>query len=54
MQQSFSFKQQTYKRLKKNKGAVFGLCVIFIALFISLFGYIIAPDNSPNAYLQTV
>ena len=54
MQQSFSFKQQTYKRLKKNKGAVFGLCVIFIALFISLFGYIIAPDNSPNADLQTV
>ena len=54
MQQSFSFKQQTYKRLKKNKGAVFGLCVIFIALFVSLFGYIIAPDNSPNADLQTV
>ena len=54
MQQSFSFKQQTYKRLKKNKGAVFGLCVIFITLFISLFGYIIAPDNSPNADLQTV
>ena len=54
MQQSFSFKQQTYKRLKKNKGAVFGLCVIFMALFVSLFGYIIAPDNSPNADLQTV
>ena len=40
---TFSFKQQTYKRLKKNKGAVFGLCVIFMALFVSLFGYIIAP-----------
>ncbi len=54
MQQSFSFTQQTYKRLKKNKGAMFGLCIIFIALFVSLFGYIIAPDNSPNADLQTV
>lgn len=54
MQQSFSFKTETWKRLKKNKGAIFGLIVIAIAVLVSLFGYLIAPDNSPNADLQTV
>lgn len=54
MQQSYSFQQQTWRRLKKNKGAVFGLLVISIAVLVSLFGYLIAPDNSPNADLQTV
>lgn len=54
MQQSFSFTQQTYKRLKKNKGAMFGLFIIVIAVLVAIFGYIIAPDNSPNADLQTV
>ena len=54
MQQSFSFQQQTWKRLKKNKGAVFGLLIIMLAILVSLFGYLIAPDNSPNADLQTV
>src|SRR5258707_12119414 len=54
MQQSFSFTQQTWKRLKKNKGALAGLCIIIIAVLLALFGYLIAPDNSPNADLQTV
>ena len=54
MQQSFSFKQQTWKRLKKNKGAIFGLLIITIAVLVSILGYIIAPDGSPNADLQTV
>lgn len=54
MQQHFSFRSETWKRLKKNKGAIFGLCIITIAVFLSLFGYWIAPDNSPNADLQTV
>jgi ABC-type dipeptide/oligopeptide/nickel transport system permease subunit len=54
MQQSFSFTQQTWQRLKKNKGAIFGLCIIVIALLVAVFGYVIAPDNSPNADLQTV
>jgi ABC-type dipeptide/oligopeptide/nickel transport system permease subunit len=54
MQQSFSFSQQTYKRLKKNKGAMFGLCIIVLAVLVAIFGYVIAPDNSPNADLQTV
>jgi peptide/nickel transport system permease protein len=54
MQQSFSFSQQTWKRLKKNKGAIFGLFIIGIAILLAIFGYLIAPDNSPNADLQTV
>src|SRR6187549_3876891 len=51
---SYSFSNQTWKRLKKNKGALFGLLIIFLALFITIFGYFIAPDSSPNADLQTV
>ena len=43
-----------WKRLKKNKGALSGLFIIIIAVLVSIFGYIIAPDNSPNADLQTV
>ncbi len=50
----FSFKAQMWKRLKKNRGAIFGLVIIIFAVFISIFGYLIAPDNSPNADLQTV
>lgn len=53
-EKSFSFSAQLWKRLKKNKGAVFGLYIIVIAILVSLFGYIIAPDASPNADLQTV
>ncbi len=54
MDQSFSFSQQIWRRLKKNKGALFGLVIIAIAIFVSLFGYLVAPDASPNADLQTV
>jgi ABC-type dipeptide/oligopeptide/nickel transport system permease subunit len=54
MQRSFSFKQQTWKRLKKNKAALLGLFIICIAVLLALFGYFVAPDNSPNADLQTV
>jgi len=53
-EQSFSFSQQTWKRLKKNKGALFGLVIIAMAVFITIFGYLVAPDGSPNADLQTV
>lgn len=53
-EQSHSFQKQTWLRLKKNKGAMFGLIVIALAFFIAVSGYLIAPDNSPNADLQTV
>lgn len=50
----FSYKAVMWKRLKKNRGAVFGLIVIAIAVLTAVFGYLIAPDSSPNADLQTV
>ncbi len=50
----FSFKAEMWKRLKKNKGAIFGLIIIIFFVFIAIFGYVIAPDNSSNADLQTV
>ena len=54
VQTEFSFKAQMWKRLKKNKGAMFGLAIIILAVFVTVFGYMVAPDNSPNADLQTV
>ncbi len=54
MQPAFSFKTEMWKRLKKNRGAMFSLFIIVLAVLISIFGYLIAPDNSPNADLQTV
>lgn len=53
-QTGFSFKAQMWKRLKKNRGAMFGLGVIILAVIVSVFGYVIAPDNSPNADAQVV
>lgn len=50
----FSFKAAMWKRLKQNRGALFGLIVIVFAVLLAVFGYVIAPDNSPNADLQTV
>ena len=53
-QQETSLSQQIWKRLKKNKGAIFGLLVIIISLLVAVFAYIIAPDDSPNADMQAV
>lgn len=41
--------QKAYKRLLKNKPAVFGILIIIVSLFLSIFGYLIVPDPSPNA-----
>jgi ABC-type dipeptide/oligopeptide/nickel transport system permease subunit len=46
---SSSFQQAAWKRLKKNKGAVFGLIVITASVLVALFAYFIAPDASPFA-----
>lgn len=48
-EQSFSFSQASWRRLRKNRGAVFGLFVIGIAILIAIFAYFIAPDPSPFA-----
>lgn len=38
-----------WKRLKKNKLAVFGMLVIGLSVFVSVLGYLITPDASPDA-----
>lgn len=43
------FHQPAWKRLKKNKGAVIGLCVILLSVFVAVFCYFLAEDASPNA-----
>lgn len=44
-----SFQAAAWRRLKKNKGAVFGLVVIMLAILVALFAYFLAPDPSPDA-----
>jgi len=46
---SASFQAAAWRRLKKNRGAVFGLVIIAIAVLVAVFAYFIAPDSSPNA-----
>lgn len=41
--------RSTWRRLKKNKGALFGIVIIVLALLISLLAYVLAPDGTPNA-----
>ncbi|MCP9749621.1 ABC transporter permease [Ferruginibacter sp. HRS2-29] len=53
-QQHFSFRAQTWQRLKKNKLAMAGLCIIVLAFLMACFGYLLAPDNTVFADLQTV
>src|SRR5258705_7454381 len=48
-EQSFSFRQASWRRLRKNKGALFGLLIILLAVFVAVFAYFIAPDPSPYA-----
>lgn len=38
-----------WRRLAKNKGALFGLLVIILSLFIAVFAYFLAPDGTPDA-----
>jgi len=54
MDQNFSYGQQIWHRLKKNKAAFAGLIIIIISILVAFAAYIIAPDNTPNADLQTV
>ncbi|MBK9569977.1 MAG: ABC transporter permease [Chitinophagaceae bacterium] len=49
MTNSPSFQAAAWQRLKKNKGAVFGLMVIVVAALLAVFAYFIAPDPSPYA-----
>lgn len=52
MNGSQSFQAAAWRRLKKNKGAVFGMIIIVIAVLIAIFAYFITPDPSPYANRQ--
>jgi peptide/nickel transport system permease protein len=49
---SISLNQKAWRRLKRNKSAMFGLAVIVFAVLLSLFAYVVAPDNSPSGNEQ--
>jgi peptide/nickel transport system permease protein len=44
----------TWRRLKRNKGALFGIVIIALAVLVAIFAYLLAPDGSPDANLMTV
>ncbi|MEO6668012.1 MAG: ABC transporter permease [Ferruginibacter sp.] len=52
--ETFSFSSQVGRRLKKNKFAFAGLIIIILFFLVAVFGYLLAPDNTSNADLQTV
>ena len=45
----YSFTKIFWKKLRRNKGAVFGLVIIILALIMAVFAYVIAPDTTPDA-----
>ena len=49
MKENISIQTDTWRRLKKNRGAVFGLIIILLAVFMAVFSYLLAPDHSPYA-----
>lgn len=44
-----SYSAAAWRRLKRNKGAFFGLIIISLAILVAVFAYFIAPDPSPFA-----
>ena len=52
--QNLSPNQKAFLRLKRNKPAIFGFFIILFSIFIAIFGYWLAPDNTPNANNQMI
>lgn len=44
--------RKAWHRFRRNKPALFGLGFVLTAVLVALFGYVLAPDNSPNANAQ--
>jgi ABC-type dipeptide/oligopeptide/nickel transport system permease subunit len=49
LKENISIQADTWRRLKKNRGAVFGMIIIVLAVFMAVFSYLLAPDHSPYA-----
>lgn len=50
--QSVSLNQKAWRRLKRNKSAMFGLVVIGVSVVLAVLAYVLAPDNSPSGNEQ--
>ena len=44
-----SIQADTWRRLKKNPGAIFGMIIISLASLMAVFAYLLAPDHTPYA-----
>jgi ABC-type dipeptide/oligopeptide/nickel transport system permease subunit len=51
---SESIQQAAWRRLKKNRAALFGIVIIVLAVLVAILAYFIAPDDSPFANRMTV
>jgi ABC-type dipeptide/oligopeptide/nickel transport system permease subunit len=49
LKENSSIQADVWRRLKKNRGAVFGMILILLALLMAVFSYLLAPDHSPYA-----
>jgi ABC-type dipeptide/oligopeptide/nickel transport system permease subunit len=49
LKKNISIPYDTWRRLKKNRGAVFGMIIIILSVLMAIFSYGIAPDHSPYA-----
>jgi ABC-type dipeptide/oligopeptide/nickel transport system permease subunit len=54
LKESRSIRRDTWLRLRKNKGAVFGMAVILLCVLTAVFAYLIAPDHTPYANRMVV
>lgn len=54
MPSSNSYSKTFLKRLFGNKGAMFGLIIIFLSFIVAVFAYFIAPDHTPDANMMIV
>lgn len=52
--QSAGLLRNIWIRFKKNKPAIAGLIILSIMVLIAVFAYVIAPDNTTDADMQTV
>ncbi len=49
---SISLNEKAWRRLKRNRSAMVGLAIIVLAVLLSVFAYVAAPDNSPSGNEQ--
>ncbi|TND03920.1 MAG: dipeptide/oligopeptide/nickel ABC transporter permease [Bacteroidetes bacterium] len=51
-ERSYSLSRVAWQRLRRNKLSMTGLFIIVVAIIISMLGYLITPDSSPDTDIQ--